>query len=115
MSEEAIEKRMQELRELAERFATAYANKEHLEEFKKSKLAILMKQAEREGVASAAGQEREARAHQQYLDLLDGLKAATELAESLRWQLKLAEIGIDIWRTRQSTKRAEMMGYGNRT
>lgn len=114
MSDDLIERRMQELRELAQKFAKAYATKEHLEEFKKSKLAILMKQAEREGHKTAAGQEREARANQQYLDLLDGLKAATEESEHLRWQLKLAEIGVEVWRTRKATERAEMMGYGNR-
>lgn len=114
MSEDAIERRMAELRDLAGKFAKAYATREHLDEFKKSKLAILMKQAERDGAATSAAQEREARAHPQYLELLDGLKAAVEESESLRWQLKIAEIGAEVWRTRQSTRRAEMMGYGNK-
>lgn len=113
MSEDKIEARMQELRELAQRFAKAYAQKEYLEEFRKSKIALLMKDAGRSGHDSAAAQEREARAHPQYLELLEGLKDATEQSESLRWQLKLAEIAVDIWRTKQSTRRAEMHGYGN--
>jgi hypothetical protein len=114
VSDEAIERRLHELREIAGKFAKAYATKEHLDEFKKSKLAILMKQAERDGFTTSAAQEREARAHPDYLSLLDGLKEATEQAEALRWQLKIAEIGAEVWRTMQSTKRAEMMGYGNR-
>jgi hypothetical protein len=115
MSEDAIERRMAELRDLAGRFAKAYATREHLDEFKKSKLAMLMKQAERDGAATSAAQEREARANPQYLELLDGLRAAVEESEALRWQLKIAEIGAEVWRTRQSTRRAEMMGYGNKS
>lgn len=111
MSDLAIERRMAELRDLAGRFAKAYATREHLDEFKKSKLAILMKQAERDGMTTAAAQEREARAHPQYLELLDGLKAAVEESESLRWQLKIAEIGAEVWRTREASKRAEQRGY----
>jgi hypothetical protein len=114
MSDDAIEKRMQELRELSEQFAAAYATMNHLDEFKKSKLAMLMKDAERDGVKTTAAQERDARAHRDYLALLDSLKDATERCEALRWKLKLAELGAEIWRTRESTKRAEMMGYGNR-
>jgi hypothetical protein len=110
-----IESRMKDLRETAKKYAQAYAQKEYLDEFKKSKLAILMKNAERDGFTTAAAQEREARAHPDYLALLDGLKVAIESSESLRWELKIAEIGAEIWRTKQSTKRAEMMGYGNKS
>jgi len=108
MSDEAIERRLGELREKSKQFATAFALKEHLEEFKKSKLAILMKQAETHGYTTSAAQEREARANPEYLDLLEGLKVATEQSEALRWELKIAEIGADVWRTLQSNKRAEM-------
>jgi hypothetical protein len=115
MSEDAIERRMSELRDTAKAFAKAYAQKEYLEEFKRSKLAMLMKQAESKGHTTAAAQEREARASNDYLELLQGLRDATEQAESLRWQLKIAEIASEVWRTRQSTRRAEMMGYGNKS
>ena len=112
MSEEAIERRLSELRETAKKYAVAFATKEHLDEFKKSKLAILMKQAEREGFATSAAQEREARAHPDYLALLDGLRASTEQAESLRWELKIAEIGAEVWRSKEATRRMERKGYG---
>ena len=108
MSDEAIERRLQELRTTADEYSKAFSQKEYLEEFKKSKLAILMKDAELAGFTTAAAQEREARANDQYLELLKGLKAANELSESLRWKLKIAEIGADIWRTQQSNRRAEM-------
>lgn len=112
MSDEAIERRLTELRETAKKYAEAFAQREYLDEFKKSKLAMLMKTAERNGFTTAAAQEREARAHADYLALLDGLKVATEAAEALRWELKIAEIGAEVWRTKQATARAERRAYG---
>ena len=112
MSDEAIERRLTELRETAKKYAAAVATREHLDEFKKSKLAILMKKYERDGFSSAVAQEREARADDDYIKLLDGLKVAIEDSEALRWELKIAEIGAEVWRTQQASKRAERKGYG---
>lgn len=111
ISDETIERRMQELRTTADEFSKAHAQKEFLEEFKRSKLALLMKDAEVAGYTTAAAQEREARASNQYIELLEGLRTATELSESLRWKLKIAEIGAEVWRTQESSKRAEKRGY----
>lgn len=108
MSDEIIERRLQELRETANKYAEAAAQRDYLDEFKKSKLAMLMKSAEVSGFATSASQEREARAHPDYLQLLEGLRVANEKAEALRWKLKIAEIGADVWRTQQSNRRAEM-------
>ena len=109
---EPIERRLQELREKAAEFAEANATRDYLENFKHSKLALLMKKAEREGYTTAAAQEREARANDEYLALLDGLRAASEKAERCRWELKIAELGAGLWQTMQANKRAEMKGYG---
>ena len=109
---DAIEKRLQELRELAGEYAKAQAERTYLEEFRRSKIAILMKYAEREGFKSAAAQEREALANNEYLLLLDGLKAATEAAEKSRWLLKIAEMGCELYRTQQANQRVERRGYG---
>ena len=111
LSDEKIELRMAELRELSATYAKAYATKCYLEEFKKSKLAILQKKYEPNHKTTAA-QEREARADPEYRELLDALREATEQSESLRWQLKLAELAVEIWRTQESSKRAEKRGYG---
>jgi hypothetical protein len=108
---DAIEKRLHELRVLAGEYAKAKSEQDYLENFRHSKLAILMKQAEREGYQTSAAQDREARANPEYLALLDGLKVATEKAERCRWELKIAELGAGLWQTTQATKRAEMKGY----
>ena len=109
--DETIERQMIELRKIGPEYAKAYAQKEYLEEFKRSKIAILCKQAEQNGHSSYAAQEREARAHPDYLHLLEGLRDATERAESLRWQLEAAKIATEVWRSVESSRRAEKQGY----
>jgi len=108
MSEQIIEERLAAIRAKADKYATAKATMEQLSEFRKSKLAILMKEAAVNGHTSAAAQEREALASPQYQDFLQGYKAAIEAAEALRWSLQIDMAAIEIWRTRQSTRRAEM-------
>lgn len=109
---DTIERRLHELRLLAGEYAKAQAEREYLDNFRHSKIAILMKQAEVEGFQTAAAQDREARANPEYLELLLGLREATEKAEKCRWELKIAEMGAGLWQTQQATKRAEMKGYG---
>lgn len=112
LSDAQVERRMHELRQTAAKYAKAKADYEYLEDFKKSKIALLMKEAEKQGFATAAAQEREARAHPEYLQILEGLRVANEEAEKLRWELRLAEMGSEVWRTLESSRRAEMRGYG---
>lgn len=88
----------------AARFAAAKANRVYLEEFRKSKKALLMKaSSETSGVA----QERDAYAHPEYVQLLDGLKVAVEAEERLKWDLIAAQARVEIWRTEQANARAE--------
>lgn len=106
------EQRLADLRQMSEDFAKAYAERNYLEEMKKSQLAILMKRAEVDGHKTAAAQEREARASTEYLDLLKGLRVATEISERLRWHLEVAKLGVAVWQTQQANERAERKGYG---
>lgn len=88
----------------AGKFAKAKAERVYLEEFRKSKKAILMK----ESMETAIGaQEREAYAHDEYQQLLEGLKAAVEAEEKLRWDLIAAQARVEVWRTEQANARAE--------
>ena len=88
----------------AAKFAKAKAERIYLEEFRKSKKSLLMKQSLE---SSAVAQERDAYAHDEYLDLLDGLKAAVEIEEKLRWDLVAPQAMVEIWRTEQANNRAE--------
>lgn len=103
-----IEKRFDELRKQASDCAEAKAQVDYLEEFKKSKLAILMKEYEQKGITTASGQEREARADKEYIELLEGLKAARIEYEKLRWELEITKMRFEAWRSKQATNRAEM-------
>lgn len=112
LSDDKIEQRMEELRARCKAFAKAKAQMDYLSEYKKSKLSILMKGYEVKGVKAANAQEREARSDPEYIEVLEGLKVATEEAEEARWLLKVAELGIEVWRTNEASKRAEKRGYG---
>jgi hypothetical protein len=88
----------------ANKFAQAKAKRVYLEEYRKSLKAILMKRS----MESAIGaQEREAYSHDEYIQLLDGLRAAIEAEEKLRWDLIAAQARVEIWRTEQANARAE--------
>ncbi len=89
----------------APKYAKAKAERMYLEEFRKTKKALLMKQAMEAGFESAVSQEREAYAHQEYQDLLVGLGAAIEIEETLKWQLTAAQMKSEIWRTESANER----------
>ena len=91
--------------EQAPKFAQAKAQRMYLEEFRKTKKALLMKEALAKGIDSAVAQEREAYAHPEYQELLRGLQVAIEQEETLLWKLRAAQMKSDIWRSEQASER----------
>ena len=90
--------------ENGKKFAKAKAERIYLEEYRKSLKAILMKRS----LESAIGaQEREAYAHDEYQQLLMGIRAAVEAEEELRWSLVAAQARVEVWRSQEATNRAE--------
>jgi hypothetical protein len=92
----------------AKEYADAKAKRVHLEEFRKSKKALLMKAALAKGYEAANAQDREAYADPEYQQLLDGIKEAIEVEEFLRWRLEACKMRVDIWRTEQANARMEI-------
>ena len=88
----------------AGKFSTAKAQRVYLEEFRKSKKALLMAQST---AKSAVEREQYAYGHEDYLALLGGLKAAVEVEEKLRWDLIAAQARIEIWRTQSANNRTQ--------
>jgi hypothetical protein len=86
------------------RFADAKAQRIYLEEFRKSKKALLM-QTSMETTVNA--QERDAYAHPEYIELLQGIRDAVEIEEELRWKLIAAQARVDVWRSEQANLRTE--------
>jgi hypothetical protein len=107
-----IEELLERYRQLADRYAPARAARGYLEDYKKSCLAMLMKDAERNGFKTSASQEREAYANATYLKLLDDLKVAVFEEEKVRYHLKAVELEIEIFRTQSANARAERRAYG---
>jgi hypothetical protein len=89
----------------AGKYAKAKSERIYIEEFRKSKKALLMQIAQLKGVETMAAQERDAYANLEYQELLQGLKEAVEVEEKLRWQLIAAQLKVDIWRTEQANNR----------
>lgn len=95
------------IRDQARPYGQAKATRIFLEEFRKSKKAVLMREAEQAGHKAAVTQEREAYQHPDYQELLAGLRAAVEEEETLRWQLIAAQAKISAWQTIEATRRVE--------
>ena len=88
----------------APKFAKAKAERVYLEEFRKSKKALLMKSS---GVDAVSAQEREAYSDPEYIALLEGLRSAVEVEERLRWDLIAAQARVEIWRTESANNRMQ--------
>jgi hypothetical protein len=107
-----IERLMHEYRQKVAEYAKARAKRTYIEEFRKSKHAILMRQADRDGFKTVAAQDREALASDEYLTLLDALQEAVEAEERLRYDMKSIEMQAEVWRTLRADERFEKKSYG---
>jgi hypothetical protein len=87
---------------VAPEYAKAKAERVYLEEFRKSKKAILMQQHSDKPIGA---QEREAYAHPEYIGLLAALKVAVEAEETLRWRMVAAQTRVEVWRSQESSNR----------
>jgi hypothetical protein len=86
----------------AKDYARAKANVTYIENFRKSKKAILYANAMGNTIAD---KDSYARSHPEYLELLEGLREAVEEAERLRWMLIAAQARIDVWRSQEASNR----------
>jgi len=107
-----IEKTMAYIRENAAAYSQAKSERVYLEQYRKTKKALLMIEAEKAGIKT--GQEREAYAyaHPEYSQLLTGLQVAVEREAYLDLMIKGCWAKVDLYRTSQANERAERKGYG---
>lgn len=82
--------------------AKATADRAYLEAFLKSKLALLMKDSKE---SSFVGKEMDAKAHPEYIQLLEAIKIAQEQEITLKWQMESAKITVEIYRTESANNR----------
>jgi len=90
------------IRDNAPKFAKAKSERVYLEQFRKSKKALLMAESP---ATTAAAKEIYAYAHPDYIQLLEGLREAVEMEETLKWQITAAEAKIEVWRTQSANER----------
>lgn len=92
------------IRDHAEEFAIAKANVVYMTEFRKTMKALLMNECT---AKTQSEKESYAYAHPNYIKHLDALREAIEKAEHLRWLMVGAEAKIEVWRSLESSARAE--------
>ena len=97
-------KAIQYLIDTAPLYAKAKSDRMYLEEFRKSRKAQLMSQA---GTEVLGKQETFAYAHQDYIQILEGIREAVEREERYRWLMTAAQARIEVWRTEQYSARIE--------
>lgn len=102
IKEEEVEKGAKFIRENADTLAKARAERIYLEQFRKSKKALLMNECDAEKVNA---KEIYAYAHPEYKELLESLKIAIEQEEFIKWKIIAAQAMIEIWRTQQANNR----------
>lgn len=88
----------------AGKYAKAKAERVHIEEFRKSKKALLMGQCSEKAVSA---REQYAYSHPEYIALLDGLKVSWEVEETLKWQQIAAQLRVEIWRSQEASNRTQ--------
>jgi hypothetical protein len=98
-------KAIQYLIDTAPIYAKAKADRIYLEEFRKSRKAQLMSIA---GTEVLGKQETFAYAHEDYIQILQGIRQAVEIEEKYRWLMTAAQARIEVWRTEQYSARMEV-------
>jgi hypothetical protein len=98
-------KAIQYIIDTAPLYAKAKADRIYLEEFRKSRKAQLMANA---GTEVLGKQETYAYAHQDYIQILEGIRQAVETEEKYRWLMTAAQARIECWRTEMYSARIEM-------
>ena len=108
-TEIAQEKAINFIRDNAEAFARAKAKRKHLEQFRKTKKALL-KRASKE--SSDAKREDEAYAHPEYQQVLKEIEENEFTENKTGWLMKAAELRFEMYRTITVNARKEQKRYG---
>ena len=92
------------IRDNANAYAEAKANVVYMTEFRKTKKALLMNESD---AKTESAKESHAYANPSYTQHLEALRQAIVEAERLRWLMIAAEAKIEVWRSLESSARAE--------
>jgi hypothetical protein len=104
METNQADKAIKYIMENAPLYAQAKANRVFIENYLGTVKSRLM--LEEDG--TLGHKDAYAKAHPDYVLQLEGLKAATEEEERLRYMLAAAQARIEVWKTQEYTKRQEL-------
>ena len=100
-----FEKRTELIGRAIPKYAKAKAERVYIEQFRKSKKALLMRDSVALTYKTQAEREQYAYSHPEYVELLEGLKNAVEIEEKCKWALEKFKIEFEHWRTIQANER----------
>ena len=103
MTDEQAQKAIDFIRDNASEFAEAKADRTRIEQYLKSKKAMLM--SEEGGTLGA--KEMYAYAHPDYVAVLKGLKEAVAVEHEIKWRMEAAKLKFEFWKTQQFNTRVE--------
>ena len=86
-------------------YAKAKAERVYVEQFRKSKKAILMRSEEAMSLKTQSEREQYAYSHPEYVELISGLREAVEIEEKCKWALEKFKVEFEHWRTTQANDR----------
>jgi hypothetical protein len=110
-SNEEMERALQFIRDKAKEKGIAKGERTYLEEFRKSKKALLKIEARKNGIKSDCEAEDYAYAHPDYLACLTAIEAAVSRDEELRLKILAADLRIATWQTYRADERLERKAY----
>lgn len=90
------------IRDHAEEYAQAKANRLYLEQYRKSQKALLINECNEK---TAQARESYAYAHPEYLIMLENYKTSVEIEEKLKWLMESAKLKVEVWRSLNATNR----------
>jgi len=102
---EDFEIRTEKIAKAIPQYAKAKAQRIYIEQFRKSKKAILMRDFEALQLKTQSEREQYAYAHPDYIALLEGLRDAVRVEEKCKWALEKFKIEFEYWRTTQANER----------
>lgn len=103
MTDDEAMKCIDYIRDNAPKYAEAKGETTYLENFLKSKKAMLMS----EETGTLGAKEAYAYAHPDYVQVLQGLKAAVAIEHEILWRMKAAQLKFEAWKTQQFNQRVE--------
>jgi len=109
ISEAKVEKALEYMRVESKALAQAKGERIYLQEFRKTQKAMLMQDAmnhpSEQVNKTASSREAYAYAHDDYVVILNGLKAAVTDEEEKHWKMIAAQAFVEVWRTQQANNR----------